>query len=125
MAQQKTNPADRAAQKRLALEVTTLVHGEKEAQKAKEESEALFAGKAPADMPSVPGGKLRDIVTDISTSELRRLVDAGAVSYLESGEKITSIDTEIKGTTVKIGKQRFLKVEYRKPAQSDDCAGDV
>jgi tyrosyl-tRNA synthetase len=111
MAEQSANPAARAAQKRLALEVTTLVHGEGEAQKAKEESESLFAGKAPADMPSVPAGKLRDIVVGMSTSELRRLVDAGAVSYLESGEKITSIDTEVKNTTLKIGKSRFIKVE--------------
>lgn len=111
MEEQRSMPAARAAQKRLALEVATLVHGEREAQKAKEESEALFAGKAPSDMQSVPAGRLRDIVDGMSTSELRRLVDAGAVSYLESGEKISSIDTEVKNTTLKIGKSRFIKVE--------------
>lgn len=111
MEEQRSMPATRAAQKRLALEVTTLVHGEREAQKAKEESEALFAGKAPSDMQSVPAGRLRDVVDGMSTSELRRLVDAGAVSYLESGEKILSIDTEVKNTTLKIGKSRFIKVE--------------
>ncbi len=110
MMEQKAAPSSRAAQKRLAHEVTTLVHGASEAHKAKEESEALFAGKAPADMPSVAGGKLRDVVVGMSTSELRRLVDAGAVSYLESGEKIMSIDTEVKNTTLKIGKNRFIKV---------------
>ncbi len=111
MQEQKQNPAARPAQKKLAWEVTALVHGSKEADKAKAESEALFAGKAPADMPSVPGGKLRDVVAGISTSELRRLVDAGAVSYLESGEKISNIDTEVKNTTLKIGKNRFIKVQ--------------
>ena len=111
MQEQKQSPAARPAQKKLALEVTSLVHGAKAADKAKEESEALFAGKAPSDMQSVPGGKLRDVVAGISTSELRRLVDAGAVSYLESGEKISSIDTEVKNTTLKIGKSRFIKVE--------------
>ncbi len=110
MQEQKQNPAARPAQKKLAWEVTSLVHGSKDADKAKAESEALFAGKAPTDMPSVPGGKLRDVVVGISTSELRRLVDAGAVSYLESGEKIMSIDTEVKNTTLKIGKNRFIKV---------------
>lgn len=110
MQEQKQNPSGRAAQKKLAWEVTSLVHGSKDADKAKAESEALFAGKAPTDMPSVPGGKLRDVVAGISTSELRRLVDAGAVSYLESGEKIMSIDTEVKNTTLKIGKNRFIKV---------------
>jgi tyrosyl-tRNA synthetase len=111
MDEQRAAPASRAAQKRLAHEVTTLVHGEAEARKAKEESEALFAGKAPADMQGVPGGKLRDIVVGMSTSELRRLVDAGAVSYVESGEKISSIDTEVKNTTLKIGKNRFIRVD--------------
>ncbi len=111
MQEQKQNPSGRAAQKKLAWEVTSLVHGSKEADKAKAESEALFAGKAPSDMQSVPGGKLREVVAGISTSELRRLVDAGAVSYLESGEKISSIDTEVKNTTLKIGKNRFIKVE--------------
>ena len=111
MVEQKQNPAARPAQKKLAWEVTALVHGSKDADKAKAESEALFAGKAPADMPSVPAGKLRDVVAGISTSELRRLVDAGAVSYLESGEKISNIDTEVKNTTLKIGKNRFIKVE--------------
>lgn len=111
MEEQRQNPAGRAAQKKLAWEVTALVHGSKEADKAKEASEALFAGKAPADMQSVAGGKLRDVVAGMSTSELRRLVDAGAVSYLESGEKITSIDAEVKNTTLKIGKNRFIKVE--------------
>lgn len=111
MEEQRQSPAARAAQKKLALEVTCLVHGSKDADKAKAESEALFAGKAPSDMQSVPAGKLRDVVKDMSTSELRRLVDAGAVSYLESGEKITSIDTEVQSTTLKIGKNRFIKVE--------------
>ncbi|HVV38778.1 MAG TPA: tyrosine--tRNA ligase [Candidatus Paceibacterota bacterium] len=110
MEEQRQNPSTRAAQKKLAFEVTALVHGVAEAQKAKEASEALFAGKAPVDMPSVPAGKLREVVTGVSTSELRRLVDAGAVSYVESGEKIPSIDTEVKNTTIKIGKNRFIKV---------------
>lgn len=111
MEEQRSNPSGRAAQRKLAWEVTALVHGSNEANKARDASEALFSGKAPADLPSVPGGKLRDVVAGMSTSELRRLVDAGAVSYLESGEKITSIDAEVKNTTLKIGKNRFIKVE--------------
>jgi tyrosyl-tRNA synthetase len=111
MEEQKQNPAGRAAQKKLAFEVTALVHGEIEAQKAKDGAEALFAGKAPADMASVPAGKLSDVVTGMSKSELRRLVEAGAVSHLESGEKISSVDTEVRNTTIKIGKNRFIKVQ--------------
>ncbi|HEY6022103.1 MAG TPA: hypothetical protein VIY48_20215, partial [Candidatus Paceibacterota bacterium] len=109
--EQRANPSSRAAQRKLAWEVTALVHGSSEANKAKEASEALFAGKAPADMQSVPGGKLRDVVTSVSTSELRRLVEQGAVMLVESGKKIESIDEEIHGDTIKIGKNRFIKVE--------------
>lgn len=111
MEEQRANPSLRAAQKKLAWEVTALVHGSKEADKAKEASEALFAGKAPAGMQSVPGGKLRDVVTGMSTSELRRLVDAGAVSLVGSGKKVKSIDEELRNETIKIGKNRFIKVE--------------
>jgi len=111
MAEQRQSPASRAAQRKLAWEVTALVHGEKEADKAKDATEALFSGKAPADMPSVPGGKLRDVVTSVSTSELRRLVEQGAVSLVESGKKVESIDEEVHADTIKIGKNRFIKVD--------------
>jgi len=111
MAEQRQSPASRAAQRKLAWEVTALVHGEKEADKAKDATEALFSGKAPADMQSVPGGKLRDVVTSVSTSELRRLVEQGAVSLVESGKKVESIDEEVHADTIKIGKNRFIKVD--------------
>jgi tyrosyl-tRNA synthetase len=111
MKEQRANPAGRAAQKKLAYEVTALVHGPGEAKKAKETSEALFAGQAPADMVAVPGGRLRDIVQGVSTSELRRLVEQGGVSLVSSGEKVSSIDTDVRGDTIKIGKNRFIKVE--------------
>ncbi len=101
MKKQQDNPAAREAQKLLAYEVTKLVHGEGEASKA-----STFEN-----VPTVPAGKLRDIVKDMSTSELRRLVEQGAVSSSTTGEKITSIDTEVHSDTIRIGKHRFLKVE--------------
>ena len=115
MEEQRQDPSERTAQKKLALEVTALVHGLDEAQRAKKASEALFSknasAAAAADIPAVPGGKLRHIVTDISTSELRRLVAQGAVSSVISGTKFDSIDAEIKNDTLRIGKNRFIKVE--------------
>lgn len=94
MAEQRSNPAGRAAQKRLAAEVTKLVHGVEE-----------------AEMPTAPAGKLRDMVTDVSTSELRRLVEQGGVSSEQLG-KIESIDAAISpGDTVRIGKSRFIKAQ--------------
>jgi tyrosyl-tRNA synthetase len=114
MSEQKQNPATRAAQKKLAWEVTALVHGTAEADKSRQASEALFSGDlsrlAEDAVPTVTGGKLRDIVKDVSTSELRRLVDQGAVTSVESGKRIESIDAEITNDTVRIGKHRFIKI---------------
>jgi tyrosyl-tRNA synthetase len=48
-----------------------------------------------------------------SKSDLRRLVDAGAVAEV-GGEVIKDINFEIqKDTTLKIGKRRFLKVKVK------------
>lgn len=100
MAEQKNNPAARPAQKRLAYEVTALVHGAQEAEKAKDFK----------NMPTVAAGKLRDAITDISVSELRRLVEQGAVSVVD-GDKLSSIDAQVApGSTIRIGKNKFYQV---------------
>lgn len=99
MARQKEKPSSRVAQKKLAFEVTALVHGKDEAKRAENFD----------NIPTVAPGKLRDIVKDISTSELRRLVEQGAITT-SNGQKVESIDTEITNDTLRIGKHRFLKV---------------
>ena len=115
MQEQRQNPAARAGQKRLAFEVTALVHGEREAKKVEQASEALFGGMGmmidPTSVPTVAPGKLRDAVKDLSTSELRRLVEQGGVSILPGGGKLQSIDHELRsGDIVRIGKNRVYKV---------------
>ena len=99
------------AKMRLAREIVAMYHDAAAAQKAEDDWQTTFSqGGVPANVPTVAAGKLRDIVDGVSMSELRRLVDAGAVSYVESGEKVPSIDAEVKGV-IRIGKHRFLKVE--------------
>ncbi|HEV7449347.1 MAG TPA: tyrosine--tRNA ligase [Candidatus Paceibacterota bacterium] len=101
MKEQNANPAARAAQKRLAYEVTALVHGEDEAKRARDFE----------NIPAINTGKLRDVMKDFSTSELRRLVEQGGVSSATSG-KIDSIDYEIKtGEEIKIGKSKVYKAK--------------
>jgi tyrosyl-tRNA synthetase len=98
IAEHQANPAARPAQKKLAWEVTALVHGTAEADKARDNE----------NMPGVPAGKLRDIIKDISTSELRRLVEQGAVSV--DGTAVESIDAEVgPGVVIRIGKNKFFK----------------
>lgn len=96
----------------LAREIVTMYHGVDAAAAAEEAWVSTFSkGEVPQNVPITKAGKLRDIISDVSMSELRRLVEQGAVSYVESGDKVTSIDTEIMGGTLRIGKHRFLKVE--------------
>jgi len=106
----KGHPKD--AKMRLAREIVTMYHGAHAARAAEDDWTRTFSeGGVPTNVETVRGGRLRDIVGGVSTSELRRLVEQGAISSSVSGEKITSIDQEIKNDTLRIGKHRFLKVE--------------
>lgn len=106
-------PQDRAAQKALAYEVTTLVHGRNRAQAVKRVGEALFSGdysdlsaedftllaaevttiNAKADTPLV--NVLVDSQLAKSMTEARRFVETGAV-YL-NGKK-TGVATDVSAT---------------------------
>lgn len=99
------------AKMRLAHELVAMYHGKDAGDRAQKDWTNTFSdGGVPDDAPVVSAGKLRDMVSDISTSELRRLVDQGAVSYV-GGQKISSIDEHITTGTVRIGKHRFLKIK--------------
>ena len=113
----------------LAFELTKLVHGEEEANKAKEASHALFAGGGDsAHMPTLEltAADFADGDLDIlallvkaelapSRSDARRAVQEGGVSV--AGEKVTDIQTTYgadafgaDGLVVKRGKKKFVKI---------------
>ena len=113
----------------LAFELTKLVHGEEEANKAREASHALFAGGGDsAHMPTVElsAANFADGDMDIlsllvktelapSRSDARRAVEQGGVSVAD--EKVTDIRTAYNadsfgadGLVVKRGKKKFVKV---------------
>ena len=113
----------------LAFELTKLVHGEEEAQKAKEASHALFAGGGDlANMPTVEltaedfAERDMDILAvlvrsglDKSRSDARRAVEQGGVTV--NDEKVTDVKTTYNadffkgdGVVVKRGKKKFVKV---------------
>ena len=113
----------------LAFELTKLVHGEEEANKAREASHALFAGGGDsAHMPTVElsSADFADGDMDIlsllvktelapSRSDARRAVEQGGVSVAD--EKVTDIKTSYNadsfgadGLVVKRGKKKFVKV---------------
>ena len=113
----------------LAFELTQLVHGTKEAQKAQESARALFAGGGnAADMPTCElentdfmDGKI-DILAVLvkagltaSRSEARRAVEQGGVTV--DNEKVEDIKTAYEpaqfsgeGIVVKRGKKSFKRV---------------
>lgn len=114
----------------LAYEVTKLIHGEEEAQKAQEAARALFgAGKSTQDMPSTvltsedfTDGAVTVVELLLKTklcpskSEARRLVMQGGVmvddvKVSKPGEAVTKAQLEEKGfVVVKKGKKTFHKV---------------
>lgn len=90
-----------AAKARLAYEVTKLVHGEEEAEKAKSQAEGAFSGNVDA-MPEVTieGGAETTVVDAMtlagvasSKSEARRLVEGGGVKI--GDEKVTSVAAKL------------------------------
>ena len=113
----------------LAFELTKMVHGEEEAQKAKEASHALFSGAGASEhMPTIEvsaedfaAGNM-DIMAVLvkaglcdSRSDARRAVQQGGVSV--EGEKVTDISASYalddfagEGKVVKRGKKKFAKV---------------
>ena len=111
----------------LAYELTKLVHGEEEAEKAQAAAKALFSQGAAADMPTteLTPEDLTDGSIDIlsilvksglvpSRAEARRAVQQGGVTV--EGEKVGDIktsytaDTLGEGLVVKKGKKNFRKV---------------
>ena len=113
----------------LAFELTKLVHGEEEANKAKEASHALFAGGGDsAHMPTLEltAADFADGDLDIlallvkaelapSRSDASRAVQQGGVSVAD--EKVTDIQTTYgadafgaDGLVVKRGKKKFVKI---------------
>ncbi len=112
----------------LAYELTALVHGEEEAQKAREASKALFSGGGSAEnMPeaSVSADDFRDGEIDIlgvlvaagladSRADARRAVEQGGVQV--NGEKVT--DSKVRYTAdafdaefiLRRGKKKYCRV---------------
>lgn len=113
MAEQKENPAARAAQKNLAFEVTALVHGEDEAEKVAKASEDLFSGGISENAPTIEIMPRSSVVSALIDSELasskreaRQFIEDGAVQL--NGEKII-VDRDITEDDFKEGKALLKK----------------
>ncbi|MDO4799710.1 MAG: tyrosine--tRNA ligase [Bacillota bacterium] len=114
------------AKRVMAFEITKLVHGEEEAQKALDTAKALFSGGSTADAPTyevsfpAEGLPLVDLLVDSglikSKSEARRMIEQGGVSI--DGDKIEDTAFVVLPSRManasewilRAGKKRFCKI---------------
>lgn len=121
----RANPGARSAQKRLAHEVTTLVHGKERTESVERVTQVLFGGRNISDLsdsdvdalskeiPTVDTGSsvVAALVTAgvaASNGEARRLMISGAVSL--NGEKALEDTTILGRVLLKKGKNSFVLV---------------
>ena len=119
------NPSGREAQKRLAHEVTTIVHGAERTASVERVTNALFGGTdffqlssedldvLAGEIPSAQLGTsvIESLVGTINASsngDARRLIEGGAISV--NGEKITEDFTINEPSLIKKGKNNFILV---------------
>jgi tyrosyl-tRNA synthetase len=109
--------------KRLAHEIVVIYHGEEAASKAKQAFENVFSkGEVPNDVQTVhvqEGSNLIDVLVEAkvvdSKSEVRRLIEQGAVKNAETGAKTHDPDEKVVDNQIlKIGKRRFLRIDVNK-----------
>jgi tyrosyl-tRNA synthetase len=110
-----------AAKERLAYEITKIVHGEEDAEKARSQARAAFSGDSD-NMPTATIGKDVLTVVDVlvavglapSKGEAKRLILGGGVSV--DSEKVTKIDQTLtdsqtaNGFVLHKGKKVHVKV---------------
>lgn len=117
----KNEPEKRVAQKALAYSIVKFLHGEEEAEKAKEMSENIFSGNF-NNMPSIIIEEKEISILDLlvrtnivsSKSEAKRLVMQGGIKInnekIEDENYIVKIDKEI---ILQKGKKTYIKIENK------------
>ena len=113
----KKNPKD--IKMRLAREIVAIYYGDDKAVLAEHAFTNTFKdGVMPHDAPQVAvkaGDKLIDVLLSAkivpSKTEFRRLIREGAISVVETGEKIDNPDFAITASlNIRVGKKRFIKI---------------
>jgi tyrosyl-tRNA synthetase len=110
------NPAGRLAQKTLAYEVTKLVHGKDEADRALEATEQLFSGEASDLTPTYELQGETDVLSVVvaaglaaSNSEARRLLEQGGIKINQQKAADAAVQVK-KNDLIQVGKRRFVKI---------------
>jgi len=114
------NPKD--SKMRLAREIVKIYHGEKDAFSAEKNFiETFKKGGLPTDVQEV-SAKNGELLSEVlfqakvvdSKSEFSRLIKEGAISIVETEEKITDREYKIeKSVSLRVGKKRFIKIQVK------------
>ena len=111
---QRVNPRD--LKMKLAREMVTIYYGEDEAQQAENNFIKTFQkNEIPEEIKQIKGTGSLGIVlvlskTVKSMNEFRRLVQAGAITNMDTNEKIKDEKVFASPGVYKIGKKRFIKI---------------
>lgn len=104
----------------LAREIVSMFHGERAGQKSEENFKAVFSNKEiPKDVPEIKSNS-NDLISHVlvlnnilsSKSEFARLVRDGAITNLDTNQKVEDIHSKAESGTYKIGKHRFVRITY-------------
>ena len=123
-AQTASSPQKREAQRRLARELTLLVHGEEDLQAAERASAALFGG----DLVGLTEAELLEIFADVPSKEMPRArlgqITAGE-AFTESGLAKSRSEARrlIEGGGASIGNRRIDDAEQ--PVAATDLTSDT
>jgi len=110
------------AKKYVAKEIVKIIHGEKEAEEAEDKFIKTFQkSEIPDDILEVEVNN-NELLVDVllknkfvaSKTDFRRLVGEGAITKLETKEKIKENNIHVSDGTYRIGKKRFLKINVKK-----------
>lgn len=109
------NPKD--IKMRLATEIVTMYHSEKDAARAKNSwIETFSKGGVPDTVPEIKAVAETDLVDALISAEIvssktdwRRLIEDGAVADID-GNVISDPKAKVSNATLKIGKKRFAKI---------------
>lgn len=104
--------------KKVAHIIVSQLHSEELATKAEENFENIFGkGGVPDDVGETSVASetsLVDILMKeklvVSKSEFRRLISEGAITNMDTNEKISDAEVKVSPGTYKIGKRRFIKI---------------
>jgi tyrosyl-tRNA synthetase len=112
----KIGTGERIAQKMLAQEITTLVHGKQEMENARKASEALFSG----DIASLPVGLLKQMASDVPSITLTPQEFGSAMPLVDVLVKCGACSS--KADARRQLSQKGVRLNGKQPATADNPA---